>query len=275
VLGEPTRVLFVDDEPSIRVTLPAILNQKGFEVTTGATVTEALKAIHSQEFDALIADLNIGEPGDGFTIVSAMRRTQPKCVNFILTGYPAFESALQAIRNQVDDFLVKPADIGKLVESLRIKLKTPREVRSMQTHELASFLREHTNEIVERALAIMKSHPRLSTIPLSDHQRVDHVPGIVAEIIRQLESQKADEPTEAALKAGAEHGQTRKRQGYSQLTLVDDTRALDSAIYEVLQDNLLAVNLSNLIPDLSRLNDSIEAHLQEALKAFVTEQRAA
>src|SRR5438874_5094274 len=119
----PTSILFVDDEPSLRLTLPAVLKQNGFDVNTAATVAEALNAINSQKFDALIADLNIGEPGDGFTVVSAMRRTQPECVNFILTGYPAFESALQAIRSQVDDYLVKPADINMLVESIRSKLQ--------------------------------------------------------------------------------------------------------------------------------------------------------
>jgi YesN/AraC family two-component response regulator len=40
-----------------------------------------------------------------------MRRTKPDCVNLILTGYPAFETALEAIRNQVDDYIVKPAEI--------------------------------------------------------------------------------------------------------------------------------------------------------------------
>ena len=84
-------ILFVDDEPGIRDTLPAILEQHGFQVTVAATVPEALHAITTGKFDVLISDLNIGAAGDGFTVVSAMRRTQPDCVNFILTGYPAFE----------------------------------------------------------------------------------------------------------------------------------------------------------------------------------------
>jgi DNA-binding NtrC family response regulator len=81
---EPTRILFVDDEPSLRATLPTIVEQHGFHVSAVATVPEALLAINTDKFDVLISDLNIGEPGDGFTVVSAMRRTQPRCVNFIL-----------------------------------------------------------------------------------------------------------------------------------------------------------------------------------------------
>src|SRR5438874_11972725 len=95
-----TRILFVDDEPSIRLTLPAILEMHGFVVRTASDVPEALALIQKEQFDVLLSDLNIGQPGDGFTIVSAMRRIQPNAVTVIITGYPAFETALEAIRKQ-------------------------------------------------------------------------------------------------------------------------------------------------------------------------------
>lgn len=59
-------ILFVDDEESIRITLPAILRKAGFEVTVAQSVQEALIEINSQRFDALISDLNISEPGRWF-----------------------------------------------------------------------------------------------------------------------------------------------------------------------------------------------------------------
>lgn len=115
------RLLFVDDEPSIRLTLPPILEDHGFEVRAAGSVAEALAEISSQKFDALLSDLNIGEEGDGFRVVSAMRRVQPQCINIILTGYPAFDSAIEALRNKVDDYLVKPADIDALLTRLSEK----------------------------------------------------------------------------------------------------------------------------------------------------------
>jgi len=121
------RVLFVDDEPSIRLTLPSVLERHGFEVTTAASVPAALREIRSSRFDVLLSDLNIGEEGDGFRIVSAMRSAQPRCVNVILTGYPALESAVQAIRSQVDDYLVKPADVDTIIQVLREKLAARRK----------------------------------------------------------------------------------------------------------------------------------------------------
>jgi two-component system, response regulator RegA len=118
------RVLFVDDEPSIRLTLPSVLQENGFEVRTAASVAEALAEINDTRFDALVSDLNISDQGDGFQVVSAMRRIQPQCVTVILTGFPAFETAVQGIRYQVDDYLVKPADVESLIDTLREKLKS-------------------------------------------------------------------------------------------------------------------------------------------------------
>jgi len=71
------RILFVDDEPSIRLTLPQVLQEYGFEVKTAGSVADALAEINNSRFDVLLSDLNISEEGDGFRIVSAMRRIQP------------------------------------------------------------------------------------------------------------------------------------------------------------------------------------------------------
>ena len=121
------RVLFVDDEPSIRLTLPQVLQEYGFEVKTAGSVADALAEINSSRFDVLLSDLNISEEGDGFRIVSAMRQLQPRCVTVVLTGYPAFETAVQALRQQVDDYVVKPADLEALIGKLRERLKNKKE----------------------------------------------------------------------------------------------------------------------------------------------------
>lgn len=119
----PIRILCVDDEPDIVDMMPAVLNIHGFAVTSVGTVAEALAEIAAHPFEVLIADLNIGQPGDGFTVVSAMRRTHPQCINFILTGYPALETALQAIRSQVDEYLIKPLNPPQMVALIQEKLR--------------------------------------------------------------------------------------------------------------------------------------------------------
>jgi len=93
-MAEEIPLLFVDDEDSIRLTLPPLLERNGFQVTSAASVPEALNLIAQRKFQVLLTDLNIGRPGDGFAIVSAMRSTQPDALRFILTGYPALLNRL-------------------------------------------------------------------------------------------------------------------------------------------------------------------------------------
>ena len=113
------RVLFVDDESSIRATLPLLLQQHGFRVETAATVSEAIAEIDKKSFDVLLCDLNISEPADGYVVVDAMRRTNPDAAIVILTGYPDVENAIEGIHRRVDDYLIKPADVGKLIAALK------------------------------------------------------------------------------------------------------------------------------------------------------------
>ncbi len=115
------RLLFVDDEPSIRATLPLILRSRGFDVTVAASVEEAIDTMRRQPFDILLSDLNISQPGDGFLVVRAIREINPRCLVIILTGYPALETAVQGIQHEVDDYLVKPADIDVLIATVERK----------------------------------------------------------------------------------------------------------------------------------------------------------
>ena len=136
---ELIRILFVDDDPALVVTMQEVLRQHGFSVTAVGTVNEALSQIASAQFDVLISDLNFDHPADGFIAVSAMRRTQPNCVTLILTGYPGFETALEAIRNQVDGYLIKPAPIPTLVNLIEERLKQRKSGTSAaQTYSLES-----------------------------------------------------------------------------------------------------------------------------------------
>src|SRR3954471_24546682 len=138
IMPHKPRVLFLDDEESIRATLPLMLEAYGFTVTPTGTVPDALRLISTEKFDVLIADLNVGNAGDGFTVVSAMRRTQPDAVNFILTGYPAFETALEAIRQQVDDYIVKPTDVERLLQSIEDRLRQRKPHQPLVPRRIAS-----------------------------------------------------------------------------------------------------------------------------------------
>jgi DNA-binding NtrC family response regulator len=122
-------LLFVDDELSIRLTLPPLLQEHGFQVNVAANVREALEAIKTNEFDVLICDLNIDRTADGFEVMHAMRQANRDAVVVILTAYPALETALEGIHIEIDDYVVKPADIDSMIRTIERKLRARRAKR--------------------------------------------------------------------------------------------------------------------------------------------------
>src|SRR5580704_14408511 len=96
------RVLLVDDNESVRITLQEALKINGFEVVTAPGVNDALQCIAAEKFDVLISDLHMPENGDGLTVVSAMRNAHPRAVTLVYSGYPEMEEATNAILLQAD-----------------------------------------------------------------------------------------------------------------------------------------------------------------------------
>lgn len=261
------RILFVDDEPTILVTLSAILRKSGFEVTTAATVAEALDLIGREQYEVLLSDLNVGEPGDGFTVVSAMRRLQPRAATFILTGYPDFASALLAIRNQVDDYFTKPANPSTLIETIQKQLSEPKtEPRPRTLRRVSDVLRENRQDICDRWLEAVEANADLSRIHLTREERSDHVPSVLESLIGRVEGDGQDTARDAE-----KHGQVRCRQGYSIPQVVVEARLLQRAITSTVQAHLLGVDLSTLISDLVEIGEGLAAFLEISVRAYEAE----
>lgn len=265
-MPQQPRVLFVDDEDSIRMTLPPMLEVYGFNVNSVATVPDALRLISQDKFDVLIADLNVGSPGDGLTVVSAMRRTQPKAVTFILTGYPDIETALQAIRQQVDDYLIKPTEIESLVEKIRWKLSDRKPSPGIQPKRLTEIIEKNSDWIVNRWLAELQKDPEISAIILSDVDRKDHIARVLQEAVAVV---RGAEITAEHARAAALHGTVRRKQGYSAPLVVREAKLLLRVLAECVQQNLLAIQVSNLIPDMAAVWETIQTELEISLRAFL------
>jgi len=262
------RVLFVDDECNLRLTLPPILRLHGFEVRAAATVAEALAEITTHSFDILISDLNIGEAGDGFTVVSAMHRTQPDCINLIITGFPAFESALAAIQRQVDGYLIKPACVEHLIAMIQEKTLSRSPRHSMEPMRFSKLLRETMELTRVNTLAKMKADPVLCSFQMTDEDRVGILARIVAEIADQLDSPDPDAPANLVTEASREHGLQRLSAGYTISMLVTDSAILETVIFDIVRERLLLLDTSNLIADLKRFNLRLQVHLERSVQAF-------
>ena len=262
------RLLFVDDEPVIRISLAAVLTKHGFLVTTAATVSEALQKITTETFDILLSDLNIGNPGDGLTVVSAMRRTQPDAVTMILTGFPAFETALEAIRQQVDDYIVKPADIPTLLRAIESKLASPSRQRLLPPlKRVAMLLQENVKRIEDLWLAEVQKDSALNRLPLARQERLEYIGDILEEVIRVAQAYTGNEGVKRNTSL-SRNGSKRVFEGYTAKVMLSEFCVLRRVLAQVVQENLLAVNLSYLVPDLARVNESLDEQAQERIHSL-------
>ncbi len=271
MFGRRPSVLFVDDEENIRTLLSMALDSKGFKVTAAGTVPEALRLISSEPFDVLIADLNIGNAGDGFTVVSAMRRSQPKAATFILTGYSAFETALQAIRQQVDDYLIKPTDVDTVAEKIKSTLaRTPKVPPTLQ--RVADMVQQNRDAIIARWLEEVRRDPDIAAIDMSDSDRTDHLPRLLDE---SLSRARGGELTISDARAAIEHGKIRRKQRYTVPLLIREAKILQMVVGNCVQQNLLEVEVSHLVPDIVRIDETIQTELEASVRAFLGDEMQA
>lgn len=113
----PRHVLIVEDESVQRVMLTKSLPDMGYTCETAASGEEALRRLAEKPYTIVMLDLNL--PGiQGMDLFDKIRENWPQSSVIILTGYGDFDSAKQAIRMDVVDFLTKPCPLGEIERAL-------------------------------------------------------------------------------------------------------------------------------------------------------------
>jgi DNA-binding NtrC family response regulator len=268
------RLLLVDDEPAIVETLSIILRRHQFEVTGANSVAAALQAISTQSFDILVTDLNIGEPGDGFTVVSALRRTHPEALALIITGFPAFDKALQAIREQVDDFLVKPIHPRDLVDAIEKTVRTRRVHEPVKSKRISQIVGENKDNIVASWLLQMRALTKgTAQQQLSDQEVLNHVAAFVDELCRRVEDPSSG-LHQLAREAAARHGELRRQQGFTVGFLLQESTAMRREVLTAIHRNLMVLDLSYLFTDFTAMSESLDDQLDVAVAAYLEQMSA-
>ena len=267
------RVLLAEDDDAVRHMLRTALERDGFEVVDVTNVRDALHCIATENFDALLSDLHMPHAGDGFTVVSAMRHTHPQAVTLVLSGYPAIDEALAAIRLQADEVLMKPIQVASLRQALRNKLANPVARRLLPTESVASILEHDLNATIQDWMALVENDEELTCISLSFEARTGHLPNLIGDLIYRLRlppTAKAAESTSARL-----HGDLRRKQGYTAAMVVEESRILQVSIFNTLQKNLTKVDFSKVLLDVITIADEVDSQLKQAMLSYSTPDRSA
>ncbi|RXH55849.1 response regulator [Granulicella sibirica] len=119
------KVLVVDDEESLRSSIGKILEMHGFEVRLASNVPEGLAFIRAESFNVLISDLKMPGPGDGLTVIEAMRASNPKAITLLMSAFT--DPGQATVRLRADEILRKPVAMREVVGLIRQKLASAGE----------------------------------------------------------------------------------------------------------------------------------------------------
>ena len=120
-------ILVVDDEPVARQSLSDILRLEGYSVNSVPNGQSAVEHVRTHPVDLMIVDLRM--PGmDGLEVVQVVNQVSPETEVILLTAFGTTESAIQALRLRIHDYLLKPASPAQVVASVKKGL-TRRDAR--------------------------------------------------------------------------------------------------------------------------------------------------
>jgi DNA-binding response OmpR family regulator len=267
-----SRILLVDDNDTLRKSLCLVLEHNGFEVVMASNVNDALRLIGAETFDVLLSDLQMPDAGDGLTVVSAMRHSNPKAVTLILSGYPEMKAAAAAILLQTDEVLTKPMSPAILIETIRSRLKLEvQETRPVES--VATILARETQSTIDSWLARVDQEREILSIPMTSADRCAYLPQMFLDLVSRLQKPLPLGTRALVSHSAAKHGIRRRDQGYTPAMLVEESRMLQVSIFQTLEHNLTSVDFNLLLGDVMTIADEVDSQLAQQMASYISESK--
>jgi DNA-binding response OmpR family regulator len=266
------KILLVDDDPPFRDILCKVLTSRGFLVVEAGNVPSALKLIGSQSFDALLSDLHMPSPGDGLTVVSAMRHSHPNAVTILMSAFPEMEAATRAILQQTDEILVKPMKIDALVDTITDRLARG-ATAPVVVESVAAILERETQATIGEWLAGVEDDPKI-TVKMAPAERSAYLPQLFTDLVDRLRNPLPLGTRAHVSQAAAKHGMLRREQGYTAAMLVEESRMLQVSIFQTLQNNLHQIDFSLLLTGVMTIADEVDSQLSQQMASYIADEKS-
>ena len=129
------RTLIADDEPDILTALRLLLKGDGYEPETASSPAAVLEAIARSQFDVVLIDLNYARDTtsgrEGIDLISRIQALDPSLPIVVMTAWATVDLAVEAMRRGVRDFVQKPWENPRLLQTLRKQVKHARARRTV------------------------------------------------------------------------------------------------------------------------------------------------
>jgi len=156
---ENHRVLIIDDERPVLMTLEALLKRHGYQVETAPTAAQGLKVLKSKSPTLVLLDLRLPD-ADGLEMLDRIKTELPKVQVIILTAHDSLHNAIESIKRGAYHFISKPYAPEELLSLVEKALETQFLLREAKELREKTVQLEKRLEIAEaRPAAIFKSKP--------------------------------------------------------------------------------------------------------------------
>jgi len=141
------KILIVDDDPDICAYMQTMLEASDYDVTTLSDPTLVVDRIKEEEFHLLVIDLMMPRM-DGIELISHIRKIDTDVAIVVFTGYPSVDTAVNALKLNVSDYIQKPFEMETfrqtIADVLRAKgiLFNPEEELHRRIGEIVRRLRK-------------------------------------------------------------------------------------------------------------------------------------
>ncbi len=147
-MGEPARILIIDDDESIRKVLATILEENGYIVDTAQNGKEAIEKTDTKFYNLALIDIRLPDI-EGTTLLGKIKETIPKMRKIIVTGYPSLQNAVEAINKAADGYIMKPFDVEKVLKTIEEQLKKQKTEKKFSQEKVTEFIETRVKELEE------------------------------------------------------------------------------------------------------------------------------
>ena len=156
---ENHRVLIIDDERPVLMTLEALLKRHGYQVETAPTAAQGLKVLKSKSPTLVLLDLRLPD-ADGLEMLERIKSELPKVQVIILTAHDSLHNAIESIKRGAYHFISKPYAPEELLSLVEKALEKQFLLRETEELRVKTEQLEKRLEIAEaRPTPIFKSKP--------------------------------------------------------------------------------------------------------------------
>ena len=113
-----SKILIVDDEPRILLLMQSLLKANGYTVVTANDGESALGIVRGGGIDIMVTDLRM-QPMDGMTLFKEIHAIAPSMPVILLTAYASVETAIEAMKLGIFDYITKPFKVDDMVACLK------------------------------------------------------------------------------------------------------------------------------------------------------------